>query len=93
MNTGTDLLRIVSPFYFVVALKIISDAVLRGAGDMKPFMADTFLDLFLRVGISFVLAPLLGPLGIWLSWPIGWSLATVIALYFYLTGHWKKTFL
>ena len=41
MATGRSFLLIVAPFYLVVAIKNISDAVLRGAGDMKPFMADT----------------------------------------------------
>lgn len=90
METGRAFLLIVSPFYLVVAVKNMCDAVLRGAGDMKPFMADTFIDLMLRVGLSWFFSRYIGSLGIWLSWPIGWSVATVIALYFYLTGHWRR---
>ena len=90
MATGRSFLLIVAPFYLVVAVKNISDAVLRGAGDMKPFMADTFIDLFLRVGLSWLFSRYLGTVGIWLSWPIGWSIATVISIFFYLTGHWRK---
>lgn len=90
METGRAYLLIVSPFYLVVAVKNMCDAVLRGAGDMKPFMADTFIDLMLRVGLSWLFSRYIGSLGIWLSWPIGWSVATVIALYFYLTGHWRR---
>ena len=90
METGRAFLLIVSPFYLVVAVKNMCDAVLRGAGDMKPFVADTFIDLMLRVGLSWLFSRYIGSLGIWLSWPIGWSVATVIALYFYLTGHWRR---
>lgn len=90
METGRAFLLIVSPFYLVVAVKNMCDAVLRGAGDMKPFMADTFIDLLLRVGLSWLFSRYIGSLGIWLSWPIGWSVATLIALYFYLTGHWRR---
>ena len=90
METGRAFLLIVSPFYLVVAVKNMCDAVLRGAGDMKPFMADTFIDLMLRVGLSWLFSRYIGSLGIWLSWPIGWSVATLIALYFYLTGHWRR---
>ena len=90
MATGRSFLLIVAPFYLVVAVKNISDAVLRGAGDMKPFMADTFIDLLLRVGLSWLFSRYLGAVGIWLSWPIGWSVATVISIFFYFTGHWKK---
>ena len=34
MDTGVLFLRIVSPFYFIVAAKLVSDGVLRGAGMM-----------------------------------------------------------
>lgn len=90
MATGRSFLLIVAPFYLVVAIKNISDAVLRGAGDMKPFMADTFIDLLLRVGLSWLFSSYWGTVGIWLSWPVGWSVATVISIFFYLSGHWKK---
>ena len=90
MATGRSFLLIVAPFYLAVAIKNISDAVLRGAGDMKPFMADTFIDLLLRVGLSWLFSSYWGTVGIWLSWPVGWSVATVISIFFYLSGHWKK---
>lgn len=90
MATGRSFLLIVAPFYLVVAIKNISDAVLRGAGDMKPFMADTFIDLLLRVGLSWLFSSYWGTVGIWISWPVGWSVATVISIFFYLSGHWKK---
>lgn len=90
MATGRSFLLIVAPFYLAVAIKNISDAVLRGAGDMKPFLADTFIDLLLRVGLSWLFSSYWGTVGIWLSWPVGWSVATVISIFFYLSGHWKK---
>lgn len=84
MNTGMDMLRIVSPFYFVVSAKLIADGVLRGAEAMREFMIATFTDLILRVLLSFVLsATALGVTGIWISWPIGWTIATVMSLWYY----------
>ena len=82
MKTGVEFLRIVSPFYFVVSLKLVSDGVLRGSSAMKEFMVGTFADLILRVGFSFLLAGMLGEMGVWLSWPIGWSVGTVLAVYY-----------
>ncbi len=38
LESGVSFLRIVSPFYFVVASKLVSDGVLRGSGQMKQFM-------------------------------------------------------
>ena len=49
METGMEFLKIVSPFYFVISLKLMADGVLRGAGAMKSFMIATFSDLLLRV--------------------------------------------
>lgn len=90
-QTGIAFLRIVSPFYFVVGMKLMADGVLRGSGAMKEFMVATFTDLLLRVALAFILSPGLGPTGIWLSWPIGWSVATVLSLYYYKKGVWKRT--
>ncbi len=87
---GMRFLYIVSPFYIVVTLKIITDATLRAAGDMKPFMISTFSDLILRVALAFIFSSILGSVGIWLSWPIGWATGTAISLFFFQSGHWKK---
>lgn len=81
--TGVLFLKIVSPFYLVVALKIIADGILRGCGLMKQFMISTFVDLVLRAILAFVFAAWLGSTGIWLSWPIGWSVGMVLSVYYY----------
>ena len=89
MLTGVMFLRIVAPFYFVVAAKLVSDGVLRGLGKMRQFMTATFTDLVLRVVLAIGLSRLWGVTGIWLSWPIGWSVATVMSLSFY-GSIWKN---
>lgn len=90
MDVGIQFLRIVAPFYFVVAAKLVSDGILRGAGMMTKFMIATFTDLILRVVLAEVLSPLLGTIGIWIAWPIGWGVATILSVLFYRTGAWKK---
>lgn len=90
MASGVQFLRIVSPFYFVVSCKLVSDGVLRGAGLMKEFMAATFTDLILRVGLAVVLSKALGAVGVWCAWPIGWSIAMVMSVVFYRRGPWEK---
>lgn len=91
VDTGVNFLRIVSPFFFVVAAKLVADGVLRGTGHMKEFMADTFTDLILRVVLAYILAgTALGATGIWCAWPVGWSAATGVALYFYKYSHWEN---
>lgn len=90
MTTGIAFLRIVSPFYFVVSAKLVSDGVLRGAGMMNQFMAATFTDLILRVILAELLSGPLGATGIWLAWPIGWTVAMVMSVLFYRSGVWNK---
>ena len=91
MSVGVQFLRIVSPFYFVVSVKLVTDGILRGAGRMKQFMIATFSDLILRVALAFVLSgTALGSTGIWLAWPIGWGVGTILSLCFYKTGTWGK---
>lgn len=90
MDTGVFFLRIVSPFYFIVAAKLVSDGILRGAGMMKKFMVATFTDLVLRVALAEILSrTALGTTGIWLSWPIGWTIATALSIVFYATVKWR----
>ncbi len=83
MTTGLQFLHIVAPFYFVVSLKLVADGVLRGLGIMGKFMISTFTDLILRVALSIVLSLILGSVGIWCSWPVGWTIATILSFVFY----------
>ena len=91
MDTGVAFLRIIAPFYFIVSAKLVSDGVLRGAGLMKKFMIATFTDLVLRVALAEVLSrTALGTTGIWISWPIGWTIAAALSIVFYATVRWEK---
>ena len=82
IRSGSAFLKTVAPFYCFIGVKLVGDGVLRGTGSMKLFMVATFTDLVLRVVLAFVLAPLWGYQGIWASWPIGWTVATVLSLTF-----------
>ena len=85
MHTGIIYLKILSPFYFVVSTKLVADGILRGAGMMKKFMIATFTDLILRVLLAFCFSrTALGATGIWCAWPVGWCIATILSISFYL---------
>ena len=84
IESGSMFLKIVSPFYAFIGIKLVCDGVLRGTGSMKLFMVATFTDLVLRVVLSFVLSPIFGYMGIWWSWPIGWVVANILSFVFYL---------
>ena len=84
LHTGQQFLFILSPFYFVVSVKLIADGILRGAGAMKQFMVATFSDLALRVILAFLFSGILdAAIGIWLAWPVGWCIGTGISICFY----------
>lgn len=84
LSCGLMFLKILSPFYFIVSAKLVTDGILRGAGLMRQFMVATFTDLILRVGLAFLLSQTaLASTGIWCAWPIGWTVATIVSIAFY----------
>lgn len=83
LDSGITFLKIVSPFYIIIAIKLVSDGMLRGAGLMKKFMLATFIDLFLRIVIAMFLSKTsLATVGIWIAWPISWTISSIISYYF-----------
>ena len=83
LSSGTQFLKIVAPFYFIIAIKLVADGVLRGAGLMRQFMIATFTDLTLRVILAMILSNQWGYVGIWCSWPIGWCIGVILSVWFY----------
>ena len=91
LTSGVKFLYIVAPFYFIISIKLTADGILRGAGLMKAFMISTFTDLILRVALAIIFAGRFGYIGIWCAWPIGWSIATCMSVFFYHRGPWKES--
>lgn len=89
MATGVQYLKILSPFYLAIPIKLVADGVLRGGAAMKSFMATTFSDLILRVVLAFIFSAVWGSVGIWIAWPVGWVISMVLSLIFYYRGNWK----
>lgn len=84
IQEGKLFLQVLSPFYIIIGVKLIADGVLRGTGCMVQFMVSTFSDLVLRVALAYILSyAMASSLGIWLSWPVGWSIAAVLSCCFY----------
>lgn len=94
IDAGKMFLLIVSPFFIIAALKLTCDGVLKGGGDMKSFMVDTFTDLIIRVVLAIALSSpfiLNSEIGIWISWPIGWTTAAIMAFCFYRKEKWMDS--
>ena len=89
LSIGKTFLLIVSPFFFLVSIKFIADGVLRGAAAMSWFMTATFVDLAARVILAFLFSIEFDSTGIWLAWPVGWTISCLMSLSFYLVGVWK----
>lgn len=83
LASAVKFLYIVAPFYFIVSVKLVTDGILRGAGLMNSFMIATFADLILRVVLAEILVKIIGYIGIWCAWPIGWTIAMILSVAFY----------
>jgi len=83
ISLGHKFLKIVAPFYPVIAIKLIADGVLRGSENMNKFMVATFVDLILRTILAYILSFKLGSTGIWISWPIGWVIGSILSYIYY----------
>ncbi|MDO4438624.1 MAG: MATE family efflux transporter [Eubacteriales bacterium] len=83
LQSGMDFLKIVSPFYFMISIKLMCDGILRGSGAMSYFVMATIPDLILRILIAKILINWFGSTGIWMAWPFGWIIATILTLVFY----------
>ena len=83
INAGVMFLKIVSPLYFMISIKLMTDGILRGSGAMVYFVIATIPDLILRILFACLLTPHFGSTGIWMAWPFGWTAATVLTMIFY----------
>lgn len=89
IEIGELFLRIVTPFYFVVAIKLMLDSIMRGTSHLKTFVFVTFIDLVLRVVFCLTFAKHWNIIGVSLAWPLGWIGSMVFSLFYYLSGKWK----
>lgn len=83
ISAGMAFLKIVSSWYFMIAIKLMTDGIIRGSGAMAYFVVATVPDLILRIGFALVLTKSFGSTGIWMAWPFGWIVATTLTLIFY----------
>lgn len=83
IHAGVMFLRIISPWYFMIVVKLMTDGIIRGSGAMIYFVIAMIPDLILRIGFALMLSPRFGSTGIWMAWPFGWIAATVLTIIFY----------
>ena len=89
-QTGGDYLRFLGWFFALIGLKMITDGLLRGSGDMKMFTIANLVNLGLRVLAAFILTPVFGISMVWVAVPVGWLANYLISFAEYRTGAWRK---
>lgn len=89
-QTGVGYLRFIGWFFVFIGMKMITDGLLRGAGDMVMFTVANMVNLGIRVFASMIFAPRFGVEVVWIVVPIGWAANYLISFAEYRTGKWEK---
>lgn len=92
-RTGAGYLQFIGWFFVFIGIKMITDGLLRGAGDMVLFTAANMVNLGIRVFASMLLAPTFGVEVVWIVVPIGWIANFLISFAEYRTGKWERKYL
>lgn len=89
-QTGVGYLQFIGWFFVFIGMKMITDGLLRGAGDMVMFTVANMVNLGIRVFASMLFAPRFGVAVVWIVVPIGWLANYIISFAEYHTGKWEK---
>lgn len=89
-QTGVGYLRFIGWFFVFIGIKMITDGLLRGAGDMAMFTVANMVNLGIRVFASMIFAPRFGVEVVWIVVPIGWIANYLISFAEYRTGKWER---
>lgn len=81
INTAELYLRINSIFYFLPAVICILRNSMQGFGDTKSPLFSSFIELAGKVAIAYLLAPVIGYMGVIISEPIVWALMVIPLLF------------
>ncbi len=77
---GTSYLRIEGAFYILIGYLFLFYGIFRAASYPAVSLLLTIISLGLRVVLAYLLSVPLGPVGIWMSIPIGWVIADATGL-------------
>ena len=89
METGVSYLRFIGWFLMLIGMKMVTDGLLRGAGDMTMFTIANMVNLCIRVVVSMTMAPRFGIGWVWYAVPVGWAANFIISYIEYRRGKWK----
>lgn len=89
-ETGMNYTDFISFFFILIGLKMTTDGLLRGSGDVTAFTIANLANLSIRVFVANYFAPRYGVQFVWFAVPIGWAVNYLISFIWYLTGHWSR---
>ena len=78
-----EFLRIVSPMYFMISIKLMTDGIIRGSGAMTYFVLATVPDLILRIIVAKYPYRAFRKHGYLDGLALGWIAATLLTVIFY----------
>ena len=89
ISEGVRYLRIEGSFYALIGILFLLYGLYRALGRPGMSVVLTVVSLGTRVGLAYALSaiPLFGVTGIWWSVPVGWFLADVLGIGYYLVNH------
>ena len=90
INFGENYLKIVSLCYFFMGFMVITNGILRAAGDMKYFLITSLINLSTRVIASYILSIFIQENAVACAVPLGWIAACCFVYKRYKSGKWKE---
>ena len=86
LRIGVGYLRLEGVFYLLIGLLFLLYAIYRGLEKAGMSVVLTVISLGTRVALAYALSaiPAIGVVGIWWSVPIGWALADVAGVVYYM---------
>ena len=82
--TGRSYLRIEGSFYALIGFLFLFYGIFRALKHPAVSLVLTVISLGLRVLLAYIMTGIIGEEGIWMSIPIGWAIADMAGLAFYL---------
>ena len=91
-QVSADYMKWLGCFFIFMGIKMATDGVLRGIGNMRPFLIANMVNLAIRLSVALIFAPRFGIAFVWLAVPAGW-LANFVISYLALKKSWPKDIL
>ncbi|MBQ3080565.1 MAG: MATE family efflux transporter [Clostridia bacterium] len=90
LGAALRMIYIDTAFMPTLCLIWLYNSLLRGMGHIRPTVISGILELFCKIGFSFLLSRFMGYTGIWLATPIGWIIGLIPVVWRYHFTPWRE---